>query len=420
VRRIRTHRPVRLALAGGAAALVGLPALATSASAAPSPALPIISPAPFAAAGTGQSLPDDITILGEHVFVTYQNGVGPDGAPSATGVTTSSVVEYDSSTHAVVRTVLVPGRVDGLTADRFINRVFATVNEDNNSSLYLINPASSTPTKYTYNPNPSQKAPGATTGNGGTDSVSIGADGTVFVAHSNPDPGFPATPATYIVTLDQATKKANLAPLFRVNARAKDVVTGSTVTLALTDPDSNRFIPTAAPVLPGRLLQVAQADSQLVIVDSPGANQGQGGGGGGGNQTLQRLNLTNAENPTLKPTIDDVTEITGPGTLYVVDQKAGTVQTIDTTNFPKGSLVVAQPADSGNTGQLGILDPKTGVITHFPDTFVSPKGLVFVSDVPDGPPPATPEAPMVVLLPLAGLAVGGGVVIMRRRPTRLA
>ena len=75
--------------------------------------------------------------------------------------------------------------------------------------------------------------------------------------------------------------------------------------------------------------------------------------------------------------------MTGPGTLYVVDQGAGTVQTIDTAGFTPGTLVVAQPADSTTnpptTGQLGVLDPATGVITHFANTFSSPKGLVFVA-----------------------------------------
>ena len=128
-----------------------------------------------------------------------------------------------------------------------------------------------------------------------------------------------------------------------------------------------------APVLPGTLLQVSQADHQLVIVHHPGEPD----------QSLGRLVLKNAENTT-KPTIDDVVEITGPGTLYLVDQATGTLQTVATGGFRRGSLVVAQPADSGNTGQLGILDPSTGTITHFPNTFSSPKGLAFVP-APTGP-----------------------------------
>jgi hypothetical protein len=71
----------------------------------------------------------------------------------------------------------------------------------------------------------------------------------------------------------------------------------------------------------------------------------------------------------------------------VVDQGAGTLQTIDTSGFTPGTLVVAQPADSTTVpptaGQLGVLDPTTGVITHFSNTFNSPKGLVFVKSGAD-------------------------------------
>ncbi len=388
-------------LCATAVSLVGVPVLAGSAGAAPNPPLPVIHPAPFAQAAAGQSLPDDITTLGNDVFVTYQNGVGPDGAPSKTGTTQSSVVEY-GPTGNTVKTWQITGRVDGLTADPAHNRIFATSNEDNSSSLFVIIPTRANPLHYTYSPNPAEQAPGETSPNGGTDSISIGTDGSVYVAHSNPDAGFPSTAATFRLTLSGTT--ATLTPLFRVDDPARDVVTGKRVTLALGDPDSNRFIPANAPVLPRTLLQVSQSDHEIIIVNHPRAV----------NQSLSRLVLSNAGNAT-RPTIDDVTEITGPGTLYAVDQKAGTVHTIDTSGFTPGSLVVAQPLDSGNAGQLGVVDPRTGVITHFPNTFVSPKGLVFV---PGSPPPVTPEVPTVVLLPLAVAAIGGGFLVLRRRSTR--
>jgi hypothetical protein len=180
----------------------------------------------------------------------------------------------------------------------------------------------------------------------------------------------PATAAEYTLQLRGTT--AYLTPFFHVDSPAIDVVTGKPVKLALTDPDSNRFVPAGSPVLSNSLLQVAQGDGQIVIERQPTSDRPE----------RQRLLLTNAETPSLQPTIDDVAEVTGPGTLYVVDQGADTVQTIDTADFTPGTLVVAQPSDSTTTpptvGQLGILDPTTGVITHFPNTFNSPKGLVFV------------------------------------------
>jgi hypothetical protein len=330
--------------------------------------LPVLTPQPFAAgditAAPPQAKPDDIAVLGGNLYVTYQNGVGPDSSPSSTGVFQSTVVEY-SPAGAVVQSWLLLGRCDGLGADPLHNRVLASVNEDNNSSLFSITPGNPTPFHYSYYPNPSQLAGTETSPNGGTDSISVTPEGTVYIAHSNPDPGVPNTAAVYTVRLSGTN--ALLKPVFRVNSTALDVVTHKSVKLALTDPDSNRLIPAGAPVLPGAFLQDSQGDGQVIIKQ---------------NGLLERLVLKNLETPTLQPTIDDIVEVTGPGTLYVVDQGANTVQTIDTSGFTPGTLVIAQPADTTTTpvtvGQLGVLDPTTGVITHFPNTFNSPKGLVFV------------------------------------------
>jgi hypothetical protein len=328
----------------------------------------VITPTPFAAGNTTaappQKNPDDIAVLGGNLYVTYQNGVGPDGSPSSTGVFQSTVVEY-SSTGSVVQSWNLLGRIDGLGADPAHNRVLASANEDNNSSLYALTPGVAAPFHYSYYPNPSELAGTETSPNGGTDSISVSPSGTVYIAHSNPDPGVPNTAALYRVTF--MGTDALLKPVFRVDSTAKDVVTKKSVKLALTDPDSNTIIPGTAPVLGGALLQDSQGDGQVIIAKG---------------LSLERLVLQNAETPALQPTIDDMVEVTGPGTLYVVDQGANTVQAINTSGFTPGTIVIAQPADNTTTpatvGQLGVLDPTTGVITHFPNTFTSPKGLVFV------------------------------------------
>jgi hypothetical protein len=368
---VNRFRSVGRIAACGAAALLAVPALGGSATAARG--LPPISPQLFATgdptATPPQSKPDDVVTLGGNIFVTFQNGVGPDGSPSSTGVFQSTVVEY-SSTGTLVQSWLLLGRGDGLGADTKNNRILASVNEDNNSSMYVITPGVTSPFHYSYDPNPSEIAPGETSPAGGTDSFSVSPSGTIYLAHSNPDPGKPATAATYTVTLSGTT--ATLKPLFNVNSFAKDAVTGQRVRLALTDPDSTALISIHAPALPGRLLLDSQADGTVVIVTHPRNKL----------QTLTRLLLKNAEQTTVQPTIDDMVEVTGPGTLFMVDQGANTVQTIDTAGFLPGTLVIAQPADSTTNpptpGQLGVLDPATGIITHFPNTFTSPKGLVFI------------------------------------------
>src|SRR5580704_5013642 len=62
------------------------------------------------------SSPDDITILGDHLFTAFQNGVGPQGEASSTGNTDSTVVEF-TGTGQVIRQWDINGKCDGLTAD---------------------------------------------------------------------------------------------------------------------------------------------------------------------------------------------------------------------------------------------------------------------------------------------------------------
>jgi hypothetical protein len=338
---------------------LAVPATTAASTAGASSSLPAITLQPFAAGASGQTLPDDITRLDGKTFVTFQNGVPPTG-PGPSGPQNSTVVEFGRSGNEIA-TWSLTGRCDGLTADPARDVVVATVNEDANSYLAIIRPDNPNPKLYTYQPSPE-----AADGNGGTDSITIGPDDTIYVAHSNPSPTTPDTAALYKVQLQGTT--AQLTSVFQVDSTATNITTGMSASLALTDPDSNRYIPRDSPVFGGSILQDSQGDGQIVVVDHPGTDR----------QSLRLLPLSNAENSTLQPTIDDMVEVTGPGTIYVVDQGAGTIQTIDTSGFAPGTIVIAQPNDSGNTGQLGVLDPSTGMITHFPNTFTSPKGLLFV------------------------------------------
>ncbi len=170
---------------------------------------------------------------------------------------------------------------------------------------------------------------------------------------------------------------AHLTQLFGVNDPATDVVSHHTAPLALSDPDSNRFIPTSAPVLPGTLIQDAQGDSQLILVKHPHTTS----------QTLSVLNLFN-KTPTAtgdanaQPQLDDIVEVTGPGTLYAADQGSGKIYTIDTGDITPGTLIASQPTpkptEPANDPALSMVDPSTGVVTKLNTTLTSPKGLLFI------------------------------------------
>jgi hypothetical protein len=334
------------------------------------PHVVVLNPTVFAKPPHGATNPDDITLLNGMLYVTYQNNAGKDGTPAGS---MSTIAAFDQHSGALVTTYSVVGRWDGLTADSAHGRLLASVNEDLNSSLYVITPGTPTPAHYTYTPSPAETGSDGT--NGGTDAISIGADGTIYIAHSNPESMLPPpgnTAAVYTMTLSGAT--AMLTPLFGVNDTASVVnpVSGGPASepLGLTDPDSNRFV---AALNGGTLIQDAQADSKLVLASNLS----------GGKPTLAGLKLTNFNgDPKVTPQLDDIERIGGTGTLFAVDQAFGNVLAIPMTSADAGVFVVSQPkpatGDLANTPALGVVDLTTGVVTPRNFLLGSPKGLLFV------------------------------------------
>ncbi len=210
--------------------------------------------------------PDDITILGNHIFVGFQNGVGPQGQPSADGNQDSTVVEM-TLTGTPVSQWDVQGKADGVTADPRADDVIATVNEDANSSLYTITPdapAAAQITHYSYNE--------ALPHNGGTDAISI-YHGQILISASapgttGPSAPQPAYPAVYSVQLDPATDVATVSPVFFDESSARianvnDPSFGQPFTLGLTDPDSNELVPRGAR-FGGDFMLTSQGDQQQI------------------------------------------------------------------------------------------------------------------------------------------------------------
>jgi hypothetical protein len=362
--KLRPARSLVIALAVAALASGALLTSSGTAAAASGPnTLPSTTPVP--APPSGASGPDDITSLatpgldgGKLVLWTeYQNGVGKDGSPGPGGVTNSTIAGYDASTGALVKTLSAAGHVDGLTAYPALHDLIATTNEDNNSSLFLIDPSAGTVVNYSYSPSPS------TGGNGGTDSIAI-VGSQVFLAHSNPNDVTQA--ADYSVTLEAATHTARLTPGFFDNSTATDAVTGTPTTLALTDPDTNLTMPMSAPRFGGQLATISQADGQIIFSSN-----------NTGTPKLTVLNVTDNQSGNTPPIDGLAMATTDKGTLYVVDASGNKIQALDTTGWPAGTMFVGEPSDNKNP-LVGTLDLATGKITPLTNTFVSPKGLLFV------------------------------------------
>ncbi|HET9093692.1 MAG TPA: hypothetical protein VFN36_01295 [Solirubrobacteraceae bacterium] len=316
--------------------------------------------------------PDDIAYLDGAVFVNFQNQVGPQGQASSSGNLDSTIVEFSRAGSELAQWDIT-GHCDGLTADPYTGQLIATVNEDANSSLYLIDPApGSTPVQYHY----SEPLPH----NGGTDSVAI-YNGAILISASAPGTsGAPAPqpsyPAVYVVTLDSSDHIANVNSLFSdedpanvANTNAPDF--GSTVNLALTDPDSSAVVPGYAGRFAGSFMLDSQGDQEQIYFD-------------GWQHPLALLRLSASVNDTVWPS--------GPGgTLYASDGSADQVVAI-TGPLHRGSEIAAvTPCDSNTApstcpapgypaNYLGQVDPYTGQITplEVAGATVHPGGLLFV------------------------------------------
>jgi hypothetical protein len=320
------------------------------------------------------SQPDDITHMDGRIYVGFQNGVGPQGQPSASDNTHSTVVAFNLSGQPVAQWDVV-GKCDGLTADPQLDRVIASVNEDANSSVYLIDPSGGE-THYQYSE--------ALAHHGGTDAISI-YHGMVLISASAPgttgtEPApQPTFPAVYETKFDPRTRIASVTPLFYdedpaqvANVTAGDF--GQTVHLGLTDPDSNEDVPYYANRFAGDFMLTSQGDEEQLFVQNPGTPS----------QRLSVLSLTSSVDDTAWPSDSH-------GTLYTTDNSDNSIYAI-TGRFRRGQVFVADtpcdessaPATCPGPGYppnfLAELDPWTGVISPVTLTGPAPEaqGMLFL------------------------------------------
>ncbi|HLI01887.1 MAG TPA: hypothetical protein VKV06_13960 [Acidimicrobiales bacterium] len=317
------------------------------------------------------SQPDDITDLGGHLFVGFQNGVGPQGQPSPTGNLDSTIVEVTGTGHAVHQWDLV-GKCDGLTADPATGRVIATVNEDAHSSFYSIDPSGAA-THYRYTrPLPSH---------GGTDAVSffhglmlISASAPGTTGKAAPQPSYPAV---YEARLDPGTRQVDFHGLFYDTAGvtvANAEGQGSRGHLGLTDPDSNEVVPSWSPRFAGDFLLTSQGDKEQIYVEHPGVRH---------QQKLWLLRLSDS--------VDDTAwASTSSGAIYTTDNGRDTINRI-TGPFQRGQVYSAvTPCDANGAPStcpgpgfppdyLGRLDLRTGRLTRVrvSGPGVAPQGMLF-------------------------------------------
>ena len=310
---------------------------------------------------------DDLSQFGGALVAVFQNGVGPNGEASTSGNLDSTVVEFTPSGQ-VLGQWDVAGRTDGVVADAAGQRIIATVNEDGNSSLYVITPgapALSQVTHYTYDT-------GLTHG-GGTDSPVL-YRGQLLISASNP--GTANGPAVYVASLNASTKVASLTPLMRDNDAATvanvGATWGATTTLALSDPDSSIAVPDSAPRFGGSFELTSQGDQQQIYVRHAGTPR----------QSLAVLNLSQS--------VDDTAWATSRhGTLYASDSAANSVDALSGRFSDESAYAVATPCSANSApsvctapNYLATVNPWTGQVSAVSVVGApfTPKGaLVFVA-----------------------------------------
>ena len=286
--------------------------------------------------------PDPIVSQDGWTYVAYQNKTTATG-----GGGESTIVKYGAR-GVIHHTRNLPGRIDGMRFNPYDHHMWVTVNEDGNSSLFTIDLISWTVHHYAFS---------AATHGGGYDDL-VFANGKAFIAASNPtlnSSGINNHPALISVVLKGGV--AEVTPVLMGNAAARDIPTGKTVKLNLTDPDSTTVAPD------GDVVLISQADSEIVKIHNAGI----------AGQSVSRL-IAGTQ-------LDDTQYATEPdGLFYVVDSKADTTYVVR-GNFSQHSIYSEAPSDSTTyPGSILSIDPMTGSTHPIIKGFTSPTALLFVTD----------------------------------------
>ena len=296
----------------------------------------------FATAPTGSSAPDSITIGGGSIWMEYGNGANSAGMGG-----NSTIVQY-SMIGEVENSYTVTGLADGLKYDPVTGNVWVLLNNDGNSTLQFINPAThqvSTPLSYdlgyVYGPNSSR----------GFDDVVF--DGNrVFLCETNPvNPGDPVI--VQLLNGQAPFGTLETTGILSYGDTGTNLVTGQTKPLPITDPDSLKLLPN------GELLLTGEADGAYIFVKDPGT----------AHQSELFVSLPAGDTPD-----DAIMPSSHSGTFYISNQGANNIMSVTVTGLNTHDLY----ADITNLNELVQIDPRTGAITPIVTGLNNPHGLAFV------------------------------------------
>ena len=303
----------------------------------------------FATAPNGSKSPDSITSGNGSIWVQYGNGAKSDGSGGS-----STIVQYDLL-GTVQNTYTLPGLADGLKVDPATGDVWALQNQDGNSTVTLIDPATgqvSAPLSYA--------APyvyGADSTRGYDDVAFVGQK--VFLSYTNPkNPG-----DAVVQQLTNGTApfgSLQTTDVLRFGDTGTNLVTGElNQPLPVTDPDSLKSLPD------GSLILTGENDKAFTIITNPGTTQ----------QSASFVTL-----PAGSASPDDVImPTTTSGTFYVSNQNGNDIVAAKVTDLNTNDLY----ASVGTSVEE--VDPKTGTVTPIITGLNGSHGLLFVPDAQGAP-----------------------------------
>lgn len=337
------------------AAAVTLSAVSTAASATPTATTSVFAQ-PIAPA----SAPDSITTGAGSVWVAYAGGTTANGSqPSGF----STVVRYDTA-GKVQRSFSIAGSVDGLKYNPNTGKVWALQNQDANSKLTIIDPATNTTSSVPYAV--------VSQSQGYDDVVFRGKD--TYLSYTNPSAPNDAT----IQKVVPGITPIAVTNILTAGAPGTNLVTGKPGFVPqVADPDSLKLAPN------GDLVQTSGNRDTLVFIHNPGTSK----------QSVGYLPLTDPTGAVITG-LDDSRFVTAKsGDLYLTETSGNKVLELELDGLTPGTLL----GNIGSLKELAFIDTKTGLATPFVTGLPGAHGLAFVADVPE------PAALGVLGLGLAGL-----------------
>ncbi len=300
----------------------------------------------FATGPSGTSGLDSLTTTSDgSIWAEYGNGA------DSTGKSGSSTIVHYAPDGTALGSDTIAGSVDGLKTDPATGQVWALINQDGNSRLSLIEPATGAvgaPLSY-----------GVTSATSGYDDVAF-TNGQAYLSYTNPaNPGDPV-----LQQLDNGTMPLgalSVSDLLALGDTGVNIATGKSEAIPLNDPDSLKSISG------GRLVLSSGSDNAFTIVSDPGTKA----------QSERFVSLTDL--PAGSSLDDVIVPTASSGTFYVSNAGTNQIEAYHSSNLNTSDAYASVGTE------IVQVDLQTGAQTVLVSGLSKGHGMIFTPDAVAGP-----------------------------------